>query len=335
MYGGKKRPQIVSSGTVSTQSDQSEAPIPVDKQNNLVDDTPKFIQWSTRGSNLYYPEFQIQLTPEIPTGYYSIAYDGNVGKYFVRKTHYITDNILELPMTETGDIIKDITTFWDNEDKFHEYGLTYKRGVLMYGPPGCGKSHIIQLIIKYLINDQKGVVFKIETADDVQNYSNFMQSTFKIIENNRRIVTIIEDIDGLFQSGKATETLLLNILDGMGHMDNIVYVATTNHPEELEDRVINRPSRFDRRYKIDLPNDAVRRFYFENTLKEKDLKTIDLDLWVKESDKLSIAHLREIIVSTIILGNPFEKTMAMMKDLNEHKPTSKTFGGKGRIGFGS
>ena len=109
----------------------------------------------------------------------------------------------------------------------------------MYGAPGGGKSHIIQLIVKHLIENEKGVVFKIEAPVDVEAFHSFMQSTFKPIEPNRKIVVIIEDIDGLFHAGKTTETILLNILDGMGQMDNVVYLATTNYPEELADRIIN------------------------------------------------------------------------------------------------
>jgi len=307
----------------------------IDEKPIDVIETPKFIQWITHGSGLYYPEFNVQICNNIPTGFYGIGYDTNVGKYFVRKSDYITDNILELPMPETKKIIKDITTFWKKEPDFRRYGLTYKRGILMYGPPGCGKSHVIQLIIKYLLEEQKGVVFKIESPEDVERYSNFMHSTFKVIENTRRIVTIIEDIDGLFHAGKSTETLLLNILDGMNHMDNIVYVATTNYPEELAERIINRPSRFDRRYEIGLPNEEVRKYYLEHTLKPEDLKSIDIDRWVKETADLSVAHLRELIVSTIIQGNTFEDTMEILKDFSDNRPNSKRFGGAGKVGFGA
>jgi len=298
------------------------------------DDEPSYIQWITRGNKLYYPEAQVKLVKKIPPGYYSIGFDQQAGKFTVRKLSYSTDHVLVLPMPETQQILKDINTFWTKEDAFKRYGLTFKRGVLMYGTPGGGKSHIIQLIVKHLIDNEKGVVFKIETANDVETFHTFMQSTFKLIEPTRRLVVIIEDIDGLFQSGKSTETILLNILDGMGQMDNVVYVATTNYPEELADRIINRPSRFDRRYEISLPNEEVRRSYFEQTLKPEDLPTIDLNKWVAETENLSIAHLREVIVSTVIQGNSFEETIKLMKDYNSERPSSRKFKGSKTVGFG-
>jgi energy-coupling factor transporter ATP-binding protein EcfA2 len=302
------------------------------------DEEQSFIQWITRGNGLYYPEAQVKLVKKIPTGFYGIGLDQQAGKYTVRKLKYITDKIYKLPMPEMDMIINDITTFWAKEADFKRYGLTFKRGVLMYGAPGGGKSHIIQLIVKHLIEHEKGVVFKIESPNDVETFHSFMQSTFKKIEPNRRIVVIIEDIDGLFHAGKHTETILLNILDGMGQMDNVVYLATTNYPEELASRVINRPSRFDRRYEITLPNEAVRRSYFEQILKSEDFNRkdviIDLDFWVEKTDGLSIAHLREIVASTVILGNTFDDTIRLMKEYNEKTPSSRNFTGSKKIGFG-
>ncbi len=325
--GSKKKSEV--SESLQTKSVESE--IILDKAKFSA---PEFIQWITHRNGVYYPEYQVQISDTIPTGFYSVGYDNNVGKYFVRKVDYTTDNILKLPMPETKQIVDDITTFWNKEHDFKRYGLTYKRGVLMYGSPGCGKSHIIQLIIKYLIEEENGVVFKIETPDDVDKYSSFMQSTFKVIEKTRKIVTIIEDIDGLFHAGKAVETTLLNILDGMGHMENIVYLATTNYPEELADRILNRPSRFDRLYEIKQPNAEVRKYYLEHTLLPEDLEKIDINLWVEKTENMSIAHLRELIVSTVIQGNSFEDTIGLLVKLNEDKPTVQKKFGKS-IGFGN
>jgi SpoVK/Ycf46/Vps4 family AAA+-type ATPase len=298
------------------------------------EDEPSYIQWITRGNKLYYPEAQVKLVKKIPPGYYAIGFDQQQGKFNVRKLSYSTDKVLRLPMPETEQILTDITTFWQKEADFKRYELTFKRGVLMYGSPGGGKSHIIQLIVKHLIDEEKGVVFKIEAPNDVEMFQNFMQSTFKSIEPTRKLVVIIEDIDGLFHAGKTTETILLNILDGMGQMDNVVYLATTNYPEELAERIINRPSRFDRRYEITLPNEEVRRSFFEQILKPEDLPKIDLNQWVIETEGLSIAHLREVIVSTVIQGNTFENTIKLLKDYNSDRPTSRKFKGSKTVGFG-
>lgn len=332
-YSGKgsaKYANARNAPTPETVSEKSDAP------DLEEEDEPSYFQWITRGNKVYYPEAQVKLIKKIPAGFYAIGYDQQQGKFTVRRLSYSTDKVLKLPMPETEAILKDITTFWQKEEAFKRYELTFKRGVLMYGTPGGGKSHIIQLIVKHLIEEEKGVVFKIEAPNDVETFQGFMQSTFKSIEPDRKIVVIIEDIDGLFHAGKTTETILLNILDGMGQMDNVVYLATTNYPEELAERIINRPSRFDRRYEISLPNEEVRRYYFEHTLKPEDLESdlVDINRWVAETDGLSIAHLREVIVSTVIQGNSFDDTIKLLKDYNSDRPTSRKFKGSGKVGFG-
>ena len=74
------------------------------------------------------------------------------------------------------------------------------------------------------------------------------------IEPDRKIILILEDIDNFINVDKALLTKLLQILDGSNKLDNIITIATTNYQEKLEERIANRPSRFDRRYEIGLPS---------------------------------------------------------------------------------
>lgn len=104
-----------------------------------------------------------------------------------------------------------------------------------------------------------------------------MPEYFRVIEPNRPILCIIEDIDGLVEDSYY-ETALLNILDGIGQMENTIYLGTTNFPEKLKERILNRPSRFDRRYEIKQPNDELREYYFRKKLTEDDLKSIDIKM---------------------------------------------------------
>jgi SpoVK/Ycf46/Vps4 family AAA+-type ATPase len=127
--------------------------------------------------------------------------------------------------------------------------------------------------------------------------------------------------------------MILNLLDGIKQIDNVVYIATTNHPEKLEDRITNRPSRFDRRYEIELPNTEVRTAYIENKLSEEDLKKINIEMWVKESDGFSLAHMRELVISVITMDNSFEDTIARLKGMKV-KPKIKS-NIPNSIGFGN
>jgi SpoVK/Ycf46/Vps4 family AAA+-type ATPase len=151
------------------------------------------------------------------------------------------------------------------------------------------------------------------------------------VEPERPLVVIFEDIDAIASEGSWTTSMILNLLDGIKQIQNVVYIATTNHPDKLEDRITNRPSRFDRRYEIELPNDEVRKAYIQNKLSEDDLGGIDMELWVKETEGFSLAHMRELVISVITMDNSFEDTIARLKGMKV-KPKIKSKSSS--IGFG-
>jgi SpoVK/Ycf46/Vps4 family AAA+-type ATPase len=201
---------------------------------------------------------------------------------------------------------------------------------LLYGAPGCGKSATIQLCTKYLTDKMGGIVINVTNGDQVEWYSKIINK-LRQIEPDRPLVVIFEDIDAIASEGNWTTSMILNLLDGIKQIDNVVYIATTNHPEKLEDRITNRPSRFDRRYEVELPNEEVRKAYIQNKLSEEDLKGIDLNSWIKESEGFSLAHMRELVISVITMDNSFEDTIARLKGMKV-KPKIKA--NTTSIGFG-
>jgi len=151
------------------------------------------------------------------------------------------------------------------------------------------------------------------------------------VEPERPLVVIFEDIDAIASEGSWTTSMILNLLDGIKQIQNVVYISTTNHPEKLEDRITNRPSRFDRRYEVELPNEEVRKAYIENKLSKEDLEKINMDDWIKESEGFSLAHMRELVISVVTMDNSFEDTIARLKGMKV-KPKIKS--GNSGIGFG-
>jgi SpoVK/Ycf46/Vps4 family AAA+-type ATPase len=199
----------------------------------------------------------------------------------------------------------------------------------MYGEPGCGKSGIIQILANMLM-ELNGIVINIKSQNDIDYFIEFIP-TFRKIEPTRPLVVILEDIDSLAGEDRYSTSQLLNILDGVKQIEGVVYIATTNYPEKLQERVTNRPSRFDRRYKIELPNEEIRRAYITNKLNEDDLAKIDIDEWVKRTDGMSLSHLKEVVVSVIVMGRTFEETMASLEELKKAPKVKETK----KMGFGS
>jgi hypothetical protein len=291
-------------------------------------DNQKYTQWAIHNGGKFSPT--LATTPQLTPGYYEIGYDNSIGNYLEKKD-VNTDELYQLPSAELMDILEDIEKFWQRKDKYKEYNFIHKRGILLYGEPGCGKSATIQLCTKYLTDNMGGIVINVTNGDQVEWYSKIINK-LRQIEPDRPLVVIFEDIDAIASEGNWTTSMILNLLDGIKQIDNVVYIATTNHPDKLEDRITNRPSRFDRRYEIELPNDEVRKAYIENKLSEDDLKKINMGEWVKESEGFSLAHMRELVISVVTMDNSFEDTISRLKGLKvKPKIKSKT---PHSIGFG-
>jgi predicted AAA+ superfamily ATPase len=282
--------------------------------------------WGTLQDEEFTPAFTS--VPKVPAGIYEVVWNRQLNQHTLKKQPFKTDELYQLPSYEIMDILKDIQNFWDRRDKYKEYNFVHKRGILMYGEPGCGKSGIIQLIAKQLIEND-GIIINIKDQDDVDYFMDFI-STFRKIEPNRPLIVLLEDIDSIAGENSHSTSRLLNILDGVKQIEDVVYIATTNYPEKLQDRITNRPSRFDRRYKVELPNEEIREAYIRHKLTDEDVENVDIKEWVKRTEGMSLSHLKEVVISTIVMGREFEEVMDNLEGLKK-APSIK---GSGRVGFG-
>ncbi len=184
-------------------------------------------------------------------------------------------------------------------------------------------TSLINLLIAQIIAEYHGIVINMESIDTFIPMAN----NIRALEPDTPILAIIEDLDS-FMSYNSTKQFL-NLLDGNLQVDNIVYLATTNYLERLEDRIKNRPSRFDRRYEIGYPTREAREFYLRKKLKPEDIEAIDIQKWVMDSEGFTFAHLREMIVSVIVMEGEYEKTVKQLRDMysvmesNGKKPDGK------------
>ncbi len=284
-------------------------------------------QWSVGENGKFIPCFKT--VPKVPPGVYELRHSNSLG-FYIEKQNSISDDLLNLPIDEMKEILSDIDKFWNREDIYNKYGYTHKRGILLYGPPGNGKSYLIQMLSQYLIKEQKGLVLNLKDYNNVELFLEFAGPIIRVIEPGTPIIVMMEDIDNILEYDRSTLTKVLNMLDGIKQIDKVVYIATTNYPEKLEARVANRPSRFDRKYEIKTPSSKVREFYIKNKLEKDDLAKINIKEWVKETEGLSISHLKELIVSVIIYDKPFAEALQILRDM-EKKVTA--LGEVKKIGF--
>ena len=153
---------------------------------------------------------------------------------------------------------------------------------------------------------------------------------FREIEPLRPLVVILEDIDTIID--RFGESEVLSILDGESQVENVVFVATTNYPEKLDGRVINRPSRFDQIVKIGHPNADARRMYLEHKLGTT--KGPNNEDWIKETKGFSISHIKELIVAIYCQKSPVDEVLKRLKIMNKGKVNSQYDGSLGFVGEG-
>jgi hypothetical protein len=266
-------------------------------------------QWTTPDDKVFVPASQT--ASSLVPGLYEIAHSPTIGIYF-QKTPVKTEGLLRFPQTNSEKVVREIQKFWDLEGRFREYGLSYKRGIIMWGPAGSGKSCTIQLIMQDVIS-RNGIVLKFT------NPTLFMEGMriLREIQADTPIVVLMEDIDATIQRDGESE--VLQILDGVDLLDKVCFLSTTNYPERLGARILNRPSRFDKRFKIGHPNPESRELYFKHLITEAKIKELKIDLkkWVADTEGFSLAHLKELFIAVIILGDDYveaTKTLGSMKE---------------------
>jgi hypothetical protein len=267
--------------------------------------------WSKSGP-AYFPTEET--TSRLFPGQYTVEYSHGRGIYFRRKPINI-DKLLILPDTATEEIVEGIKKFWDKQETFQKLGFLWKRGILLYGPPGGGKTSTLQLISKKII-DKGGISIFVKdpkmTAEGLE--------VLRRIEPDRPIVVLLEDIDSITE--KHSEHDVLAMLDGELQINNVVFIATTNYPEQLEDRIVNRPSRFDIVKQIGMPSAEARRLYLTTMSKRLREDEEELERWVAVSKDYSVAHLKEMIIAVEALDQPLQEVVARLDKMRDSKPSS-------------
>lgn len=269
-----------------------------------------FSQWSTPDNKIYFPAGEV--VKKLPPGYYSI--NQGMNGYYLSRNDIKTEGLINFPDSDSDKVVEEINKFWLLEDKFKKSDVPFKRGMLLYGPPGSGKSCVLRQAVYSMIEDHQGIVADFENPYMVKaGYEMIRQ-----IHPKMPIVFLMEDVDALLRRGNESE--MLNLLDGMYNIDKVIFLATTNYPEQLGSRIMNRPSRFDKRYLIGMPTESARKAY----LMSKQLTEDEAIRWAKDTEGFSIAHLKELFVANKIFGDLYEDALKTLKVMSVG-PNSQSF----------
>ncbi|MCD6567583.1 MAG: AAA family ATPase [Dehalococcoidia bacterium] len=192
--------------------------------------------------------------------------------------------------------------FLNRRKRWAEYRIPQKRGVLLAGEPGTGKT----LICKALMAEAAGVTC-ITTSAYALSDDEYITELYEMAQDLSPCIVFIEDIDliGLnreeyhYQHGPALLSLL-SVLDGVEEKQEIVTVATTNNLETLDRAISQRPSRFDRVVKLSLPSLEERRELIDLLCRKIPIDESGRDYIAHKAECCTPAQLQEIIYSLAI-----------------------------------
>lgn len=283
--------------------------LPLSEESTLVEtEVSKKVSLWILEDDIIRPATKIEVRDKLEPGIYIVDVHKDYGLY-CKKIDSSSDELFIFSNSITTDLITEIDLFWSKADLYKANNLVHKRGILLEGFAGVGKSSIISLLSDKIVSEG-GIVFKITNPRNLFYYIPFLKDNFRKIEPNTPVITIIEDIDE-YEDYSAE---LLDFLDGKSQVEHHIVIATTNNSEDLDDTLL-RPSRFDLRIEVELPNEEVRKEYF----KYKSVPEEELSELVSKSSNFSIADLKELYICIYLLGYPVDKAVEKSSQTKEKK----------------
>ena len=194
-------------------------------------------------------------------------------------------------------------------DVLLQYGVKPSKGVLLYGPPGCGKT----LLAKVVARQAKAHFLHVKGPELLREHSG--QSEAKIRElfdrarENTPCVLFFDEIDALTGARGTTETTGTGILnqflaemDGVDELKGVVVLGATNRPEVM-DPALRRPGRFDRLVYVPPPDGSARAALFTYELRGKPVgERLDLELLAGLTADYSSADIASVCNSAAVLA---------------------------------
>ncbi|MGI8686422.1 MAG: ATP-dependent zinc metalloprotease FtsH, partial [Acidimicrobiales bacterium] len=217
--------------------------------------------------------------------------------------------------------LREIKDFLSAPERFRSMGAVMPKGVLLYGPPGCGKT----LMARALAGEANAAFFSVSGSEFVEVFvgegASRVRDTFAQARAAAPAIIFIDELDAVGRSrgklgstqssgeGDQTLTQILTEMDGFSPGDGVIVVGATNRPDVL-DQALLRPGRFDRTVGLALPGEEARAAILAIHAEGKQLgPDTDLAPVAREAIGLSGADLANVMNEAALLavraGHPF------------------------------
>ena len=253
---------------------------------------------------------------KVPNGVYSI--DTIPTGIVLRPVTISLDTYVSMPHSVES-LPADMELFFNKRKVYKELGLRHKRGALVYGPHGNGKTFRILKCAQEFAKQFECIVFTLSSTIRTLDFLTYLTP----VVQGRNTVIIMEELTERLNGLTGDFSTTLRFLDGDTSWSNTYIIATTNYPERLPANIVDRPGRFDILLEVNDPDENSRRKYLEHFIGDVSQELL------KMTKGYSIAYLREMVIRAKLDEIPIELTVKSMKERKDRissKFTAKVFG---------
>ncbi len=229
---------------------------------------------------------------------------------------------------EAKEELLEVVDFLRNSERYKRLGAEIPKGVLLMGPPGCGKT----LLARAVAGEADVPFFHISGSDFVEMFvgvgASRVRDLFAQAKAHRPCIVFIDELDavgrhrgaglgGGHDEREQTVNQLLVEMDGFEPNIGVIVMAATNRPDILDPALL-RPGRFDRRVVVDHPDvrgrEQILRLYIKSKPVEPD---VDVDVLARQTPGLTGADLYSVVNEAGILAARLDRQRIAMSDFEE------------------
>jgi len=207
---------------------------------------------------------------------------------------------------------------------FKKVGITPPKGILLHGPPGCGKT----ILAKAVANSTKTTFIEVVASELVQKFigegAKLVKELFELARENAPAIIFIDEVDALAAermdvgtSGERevqrTFMQLFAEIDGFKPLGDVKIIAATNRLDILDSALL-RPGRLDRLIEVGLPNRKTREEIFKIYTKGMNVKNINLDKLLDLTEEFSGAEIRAVCTEAGYFAIRDDRTEVKQRD---------------------
>ncbi|MEX2289770.1 MAG: AAA family ATPase [Mycobacteriales bacterium] len=226
--------------------------------------------------------------------------------------------------------LRELKEFLSDPERFTGMGVAVPKGVLLYGPPGCGKT----LLAKALASEAGAAFYSISGSDFVELYAGVgaarVRELFKEARANAPALIFVDELDSVGRArggggpgaasshGEQEQALnqVLAEMDGFSTGERVIVLGATNRPDIL-DQALLRPGRFDRTIGLERPDETARRAILQVHARRTSLGVdVDLDAVANRAIGLTGADLAAVVNDAALLALRAERTSVAQADLD-------------------